>query len=183
MANAAMTSSSTTPRCPTLWAMLPLCPAAAIEPVGGDGECFSITGVFVFVTPGIERDAVTAKVWTVPDLNGCRLLHQGSQSLGLYRIPPDIYVEDIERTGKRLDLELGRALAGIGQLRQDARAYEGRNQPDDGQHDQHLDQREARLAAPCTLALPEMGINCKMYVHAFRLLTDHVIEGHQGRHD
>src|SRR5687768_3821492 len=110
--------------------------------------------IFVGVPPGVQRQRILLQVRPVPVLDAGFTGDQHVEALRLRRVAAGVEVEQIERRGERIDLQLGRLRPGVGEVAEHARPDEAHDQAEDDQHDKQLDEREAAVAVALAAGSP-----------------------------
>src|SRR6516162_1356322 len=95
--------------------------------------------------PRIFRDFFSLQIGPVPAGYPGRTRDQGKQALLRRRIGPDIQFVDIEHAGYALDRLVRDLLFGGFELPERGRRHKPDQQPEDGEHDEKLEQGEAAL--------------------------------------
>src|SRR5258708_67383 len=127
------------------------CSAAALLSVRAIGQnlvgaVLAARAVHIRCIPGIVRHSSALQVGTVPRCHARRLMRQGRQSLGGRRVATGVEIKEIERAGKTLKLNPGGLDLGLAEIIENPRPDQSHDQANDGDDDQHLDQREATFA-------------------------------------
>src|SRR6185295_13867855 len=110
------------------------------------GAVLSRRAVDIGSAPGIGRNNGAFQVRSVPGRDGAGTLHQRREALGGVRVSPGVEEEQIERAAEALDLDFRRFGFRFGQVVEHTRTDQPHDQPDDGDHHENFDQREAALA-------------------------------------
>src|SRR5262245_42934500 len=129
----------------------------AIGAIGDDVIRAMLAGrpIDVGVIPGIFRNIAALQVRPIPRGNAGRPLYQRGKSLRARRKSSGIEIKQVERAGEALQLDARGLDLGFAEIIEHTRADQAHDQADDGDHDQHLDQREALLteiSVPASLA-------------------------------
>src|SRR6516164_5320041 len=95
--------------------------------------------------PRVFRDVFPLQIGPVPAGDPGRTRNQGKQTLLRRRIGPDIQLVDIEHPGYALDRLVGDLFFGGFELPERGGCDKSDQQPEDGEHDEKLEQGEASL--------------------------------------
>src|SRR5262249_26022060 len=98
------------------------------------------------------------------------------------RIAPGIEIEQVERAREALDLDAGGLDLRLGQIVEHARADQGHDQPDDGDHHQDFDEPQAGLASPRPAARPAPLLPSHLTFPPSVGLTDDLADRQQSGH-
>src|SRR5580692_1206690 len=159
MASTHTISSRVKPRCRTLLIFRggvvernvggnPAATFLAVGPVGYNVIRTVLSGrtIYVTVVPRVLGDVAALQIRPVPGRNAWRLPDQCRQSFRGGGETAGIEIEQVERAREALQLDLCRLDLGFAEIIENARADQAHDEADDGDHHQHLDQREALLA-------------------------------------
>src|SRR5712671_364761 len=119
-----------------------------IRSVGQDIVRAAVSGrtIHIGVVPGIAGDVTTFEIRSVPGRYARRPAHQRRQALRRRGKPARIEIEQVERAAEALQLNLRGLDFRFAEIIENARTDQAHDEADDGDHHQHLHERETLLA-------------------------------------
>src|SRR5579871_329976 len=119
----------------------------AIRSVGDDviGAVVARGAVDVGMIPGIVGNIAALEIRSIPGSHTRCRTDQGRQSFRGRGKAPGVEIIKVERTLEALQLDPGGLDLGFAEIVEHAWTDQAHDQADDGDHDQHFDQRKARL--------------------------------------
>src|SRR3989441_5370192 len=133
-------------------AVVAVAPGPAVGAVGEEvvgTPALARAAVVIRAIPGVPRD-VLLEVRAVPAIGAERPLAERREALLRRRVAAHVEAEGVERRAQHLDLGARRLALRLLALADEVRADQRHQEADDDHHDHHLDEREARLAFPCS---------------------------------
>src|SRR6266404_7629548 len=120
----------------------------AIRSIGQDIVRATVSGraIHIGVVPGIVGDVATLEIWSVPGRRARCPAHQRHQAFRRRGKPARIEIEQIERAAEALQLDLRGLDFRFAEIIENARTDQAHDEADDGDHHQHLHERETLLA-------------------------------------
>src|SRR3984885_2064201 len=140
-------------------------PAAAFLAVGAVrydviGSVLPWRTVDVAVVPGIVGDVAALEIGPVPGSDAWRRPDQGCQAFRCRWKAAGIEIEQVERAAEALQLNLGCLDLGFAEIVQNTRTDQPHDEPNNGDHHQHFDQRKALLAQLPGTHFPRVSMLC-----------------------
>src|SRR5689334_8033969 len=123
--------------------------------------------VDVGAAPGVGGNLTGPQVRPVPGVDAAGPRGQRGEAFAGGRIAAGIEIEQVERAREALDLDAGGLDLRHGQIVEHARADQGHDQPDDGDHHQDFDEREAGFPSPRPAARPLLTLPYHLSLRTF----------------
>src|SRR3984957_14226307 len=160
----------------------------AVGAVGGDlvGAVLAGRTVDVGLAPRIVRQLAALEIRAVPCGEPAGRLDECGQAFRRRRITTGVEIEQLERAGEALDLDLRRLHLGVAQIVEHPRADQRHDEADDRDHDEDFDEGEAALqslARTPACGLTRIPTDAFHGVPSLFFSSDDLIDGKKRGHD